>query len=739
MSVDQTYPAETPNQQLENAASPDLGHDAELFGDADRDDVNQHLQFAEQASEARGNFPEASQSEETLSHAADARDSSQQTAAHGTEQSAEPTFEQLQDPEHGTVEAGNKGQDPEQAPEPYQQLAQEPSGQVSQESTENSGEQLGQQTADQSTQDLPEQSEPVNQDTTEQLTQNLSEPSISQPTEQESSKPAEQIVQDPMEQDVQEPAQQTLSESPLQPTEQSTEQLPEQLSEQVSEQVSEPGSEQVPEEVPEQASEQASEQPPERSSEQISHLPNGDKPHSEASPQQSEKTSDFNSPALKQPPSVQQPIKQETNLNTPDQTSNPQLESLPQPKPIPPQSPSELQLAFPQSHEIIIPSYARWFHLKKIHSIEKQSLPEFFTNRVPSKTSQVYVKYRNFMVNSYRLNPNEYFTMTAARRNLCGDAGAILRIHKFLTKWGLINYQVDAKAKPKHVEPPYTGDYATKHDAPRGLFPFESYKPAIQLPDLSRLKKLMHQIDVPATPTSRAPTSSTSSPSSDKKRSFPDTDTSGNKAKIQRPNILEMVDKDWSKEDLEKLLEGLQKYQADWQRVAQHVGNKTPEQCILRFLQLPIEDAYLQSHSGNELGPLKYAPHLPFSKADNPVMSTIAFLTGLVDPNTVKQMTDRAINSAKQEQESSVPENNNYVKEGSEIALGALGYRSHVFATNEERQMHALAHEMTQTQTKKVNLKLKLASRNHGEILRDGEKGYSKAAGGRVHPPSMPS
>lgn len=69
------------------------------------------------------------------------------------------------------------------------------------------------------------------------------------------------------------------------------------------------------------------------------------------------------------------------------------------------------------------------------------------------------------MVNSYRLNPNEYFTATAARRNLCGDAGAILRLHKFLTKWGLINYQVDVKAKPKQVEPPFTGEYATKHDA----------------------------------------------------------------------------------------------------------------------------------------------------------------------------------------------------------------------------------------------------------------------------------
>ncbi|SCU96063.1 LAFA_0G04038g1_1 [Lachancea sp. 'fantastica'] len=373
----------------------------------------------------------------------------------------------------------------------------------------------------------------------------------------------------------------------------------------------------------------------------------------------------------------------------------------------------QADLATPQSHDIVIPSYARWFHLQKIHSIEKQSLPEYFTNRIPSKTPQVYVKYRNFMVNSYRLNPNEFFTMTAARRSLCGDAGAILRIHKFLTKWGLINYQVDAKTKPKQVEPPFTGDFTTKHDAPRGLFPFESYKPAIQIPDLSRLKKLMHQID-PSPGVSPSEETKPSEPNlqikEDKKRTLEDSsESSSPKAKLQRPNILDTVDKDWSRENLQKLLQGVQKYKSDWQRVAHFVGNKTAEQCILRFLQLPIEDPFLQSNIGDDLGPLKYAPHLPFSKADNPVMSTIAFLVGLVDPDLVKKMTDRAIDSMNQENEKKISsENSSYIKEGSELALATLGARSHVFATNEERHMNALANEMTQLQVKKVGLKLKL-------------------------------
>lgn len=46
------------------------------------------------------------------------------------------------------------------------------------------------------------------------------------------------------------------------------------------------------------------------------------------------------------------------------------------------------------------------------------------------------------MIDTYRLNPTEYLTSTACRRNLAGDVCAIMRVHGFLEQWGLINYQV---------------------------------------------------------------------------------------------------------------------------------------------------------------------------------------------------------------------------------------------------------------------------------------------------------
>ena len=97
-----------------------------------------------------------------------------------------------------------------------------------------------------------------------------------------------------------------------------------------------------------------------------------------------------------------------------------------------------------QTYATIIPSYATWFDMRYIDYRERKALPEFFNGRNRSKTPAVYRDYRDFMINTYRLNPSEYLTVTACRRNLAGDVCAIMRVHAFLEQWGLINYQVNA-------------------------------------------------------------------------------------------------------------------------------------------------------------------------------------------------------------------------------------------------------------------------------------------------------
>ncbi|CDQ86306.1 unnamed protein product [Oncorhynchus mykiss] len=132
-----------------------------------------------------------------------------------------------------------------------------------------------------------------------------------------------------------------------------------------------------------------------------------------------------------------------------------------------------------QTHHIIIPSYAAWFDYNCIHEIERRALPEFFNGKNKSKSPEIYLAYRNFMIDTYRLNPQEYLTSTSCRRNLTGDVCAVMRVHAFLEQWGLVNYQVDAESRPLPMGPPPTPHFNVLADTPSGLTPMHHRPPQI--------------------------------------------------------------------------------------------------------------------------------------------------------------------------------------------------------------------------------------------------------------------
>lgn len=86
--------------------------------------------------------------------------------------------------------------------------------------------------------------------------------------------------------------------------------------------------------------------------------------------------------------------------------------------------------------------------------------------------------YRNFMIDTYRLNPTVYLTATACRRNLAGDVCSIVRVHAFLEQWGLINYQVDFETRPAPMGPPPTSHFNVVVDTPQGYVPLQPPQPA---------------------------------------------------------------------------------------------------------------------------------------------------------------------------------------------------------------------------------------------------------------------
>uniref|UniRef100_H2Z1E7 SWIRM domain-containing protein n=1 Tax=Ciona savignyi TaxID=51511 RepID=H2Z1E7_CIOSA len=239
-----------------------------------------------------------------------------------------------------------------------------------------------------------------------------------------------------------------------------------------------------------------------------------------------------------------------------------------------------------QTHHIIVPSYSAWFDYNGIHSIERRALPEFFNGKNRSKTPEIYIAYRNFMIDTYRLNPLEYLSATACRRNLAGDVCTILRVHALLEQWGLVNYQVDTDSKPSMMGPPPTSHFHVIADTPSGLQPIAPATPSNHAHIIAKLEK-NKMGDKP------------SAPDSGIGNNFGlRTDIYATQHKNQtgkgKTAAAAAIAKPWTDQEVLLLLEGLEMHKDDWNKVSEHVGSRTQDECILQFLRLPIEDPYIE-------------------------------------------------------------------------------------------------------------------------------------------------
>ncbi|ETN42716.1 uncharacterized protein HMPREF1541_01874 [Cyphellophora europaea CBS 101466] len=380
-----------------------------------------------------------------------------------------------------------------------------------------------------------------------------------------------------------------------------------------------------------------------------------------------------------------------------------------------------------QTHQIILPSYSTWFDMHQIHPLEKKSLPEFFNARNRSKTPSVYKDYRDFMVNTYRLNPVEYLTVTACRRNLAGDVCAIMRVHAFLEQWGLINYQVDPQTRPSNIGPPFTGHFRITADTPRGLQPFQPgpntfTTPGKPHPSTDRAKsatpatkadlnvELRRNVydekgkelkakedadkqangDANGASSAEAATKAMDEAAKEPKKTFncyscgidctrsrfhyaktdgatsttkpdelkydlcpncyfqsrmPSSHRSSDFVKMEDTTYSGIPDKDapWTDGETLLLLEGLEAFDNDWTAVSKHVGTRTREECVMKFLQLDIQDQYLEDGIQNGSTSLRtLGGREPINQAENPVMSVVSFLAQLADPKVVAAASSRS-------------------------------------------------------------------------------------------------
>ncbi len=203
-----------------------------------------------------------------------------------------------------------------------------------------------------------------------------------------------------------------------------------------------------------------------------------------------------------------------------------------------------------------------------------------------------------------------------------------------MEQWGLINYQVDNEAKAAPLGPPCTSHFTILADTPSGLAPITSSRPttgtlaAKQIADVNSL--------------------STKKKEENEQKLNPLENVGLRSEYLKKQTATTTMNKngmrtrEWSDQEILLLLEGLEIFKDDWNKVCEHVSTRTQDECILKFLQLPIEDPYLDGTNSSALGPLSYQP-IPFSQSGNPIMSTVAFLASVVDPRVASAAAKAAI------------------------------------------------------------------------------------------------
>ncbi|AAS51823.2 ADL097Wp [Eremothecium gossypii ATCC 10895] len=387
-----------------------------------------------------------------------------------------------------------------------------------------------------------------------------------------------------------------------------------------------------------------------------------------------------------------------------------------------------------QAHPVIVPSFASWFQFNEIHELERRALPDFFNDSVRFKTAKAYKDVRNFMINTYRLSPYEYLTVTAVRRNIAMDVASIVKIHKFLEEWGLINYQIDPRSKPSLLGPAFTGHFQVVLDTPQGLKPFVPPE-VVELPsDATASAPASGSAAASAAPATAETNSTDEEPVPG---SNTNTFSSAPKVKMEfkqpkpfpvnlslRKNVYDSVhdfnalrsqqqqskqihktyvcftcgndavgvryhnlrsgdtslcsrcfqeghfganfhasdfiklenmihgNKSWSDQELLLLLEGIEMYEDNWEKIVDHIGgSKTLEECVEKFLTLPIEDKYINEVTPQSVKRTKGPQVLDTKDA---VTATIqALLNGLNDkvldediPESAMQISSKYLDEA---------------------------------------------------------------------------------------------
>eukprot|EP00004_Rigifila_ramosa_P021355 TRINITY_DN5665_c0_g1_i1.p1 TRINITY_DN5665_c0_g1~~TRINITY_DN5665_c0_g1_i1.p1 ORF type:complete len:897 (-),score=178.61 TRINITY_DN5665_c0_g1_i1:36-2354(-) len=404
--------------------------------------------------------------------------------------------------------------------------------------------------------------------------------------------------------------------------------------------------------------------------------------------------------------------------------------------------------------EFAVPLHASWFSLEEINQIEKDALPEFFDNTHASKTPEVYKQLRNFIVTLWRSAPSQYLSPTACRRAVAGDVCAILRMHAFLEEKGLINHNIGSLARPvlsfsaQALPTPPVSQFradSVPAPAPSGAAAGPSTTSTSAQPTRSRSANLeLRRPTFPATDSQQprihcescrvdctahhfaAPARADRGAVNLCRRCFtsgacPPGTTAADFVLSAAEAKAETQAKDWTPQETSSLLEAVERFKDNWDEVAQYVGSKTREQCVLHFLRLPIEDAYLDDQLSSlglapaipmQGAPLLQGQPLPFSDPNNPVLAAVAYMASAVHPKVAAAAAQAAIDAHDtmffaQESEAAAEPRDAAFQVGASTALAASAVKAKLLAESQERELQRTFSAVVDAQMKKVELRIR--------------------------------
>ncbi|XP_031381623.1 SWI/SNF complex subunit SWI3D isoform X2 [Punica granatum] len=274
------------------------------------------------------------------------------------------------------------------------------------------------------------------------------------------------------------------------------------------------------------------------------------------------------------------------------------------------------------SNAHVVPNHCGWFSWTKVHPLEERALPSFFNGKSQNRTPEMYMEIRNFLMKKFHGNPSVQLEVKDLSEIEVGDLDARQEVLEFLEYWGLINFHPFPPADSAMVD---ANGYETaqedslieklyRFERPEWCHPIAQKNnlatPAV-MSGLFSESTFAEELVKPEGPAVEYHCNSCSADCSRKRyhcQKQADFDLctecysngkfgSGMSASdfiLMEPAELHGAGGgNWTDQETLLLLEALELYKENWNEIAEHVATKTKAQCILHFVQMPIEDSFL--------------------------------------------------------------------------------------------------------------------------------------------------